>query len=536
MAFQIKQSKNYSVSAVPVHVPSQKLTLLESGKDEIGNITYDKFSDKLYINTIYQESYRNYGLYYICTRNGDVFNIAQEPLASPEINIPHVFGRKSVKYGAWPNRYIDYSTKEFKTDVFLEYLLKEFTHFSYNEKKCILPTTENYYISFEKFKDIEEFKPIYEATKGKINEEAIAALDTGNLRTILLNAYTENGYYDEIENSCGNNSEVTLKHSLLADTLYDKNTGKLVSEDETEASKFFNYCDCGEKHFVIMSGCENRYIDNESGYYPEPLPEYLNSDGTINYTKILETFFNSCNVHGKKEFNLDYLETTNNKLFSTDKKNEEALQYVFEDIERACYFEYFLNNDWTGFEDGTNYGKLFVIEGTTSPAFNVSFNRGQGWLYGLFPWIPMKSGIWSLYQNYDYYPSILQVMDNDGCLLNNRGSNIEITSKSLFIENYLVDNDVCYLHFSIGSNYLKYDKDSIYLVDFNNDTKEDLLINISDSDDFNIYSWIVIDNKLYLSGKDNKTKEIINGYVDLSTKSFTKITQITDSLTCLCKF
>ncbi|MBQ9205411.1 MAG: hypothetical protein IJ158_01700 [Treponema sp.] len=211
--------------------------------------------------------------------------------------------------------------------------------------KQVYLTTDDVDLRFDLFADIEGFESLAEATNGKKNADALAALDTKEKRGLLYRLL--NGY----DNQSRYSYDSTWKcyaHNFFADVLYVKDTDNLlVDADDSAFSKSTvktdKFTSNGLNYNDILTNAQQT---NWTTVYTLGTA-YQKEDGTADTQKILELFFSYCNEEGDKEFRLDVFKGDENygDLYAEGLTDNDAIAYVTETKERLQLLRGYIANE-----------------------------------------------------------------------------------------------------------------------------------------------------------------------------------------------
>ncbi len=409
-------------------------------------------------------------------------------------------------------------------------------------QKAVYLTTDDVDLRFDLFADIEGFEALAEATAGKKNAEALAALDSkekrGLLCALLLGNGSQSRYAYDDKWRC-------FYHNFFADVLYVKDTDILLVDSDDSAFSKSN---------VKTTAFQNRGLDSSEilsntqgkGMTVYTLGAmYQKENGTADTQKILEFFFSYCNEKGTKEFRLTAFKDDEeySDLYAEGLVDDEAIAYITAkeriDLFRRCiassrsavtedykdykdYKDYqnliFLHDTCFLKETGTSACTLKLIDYDTSRLFRFSdlvWNNSELWGKGS-NWNPetQKNSLQLmkiLDSNHEFSGAIIS-LDVTFNWYDRSNNNIQITDGYVYYRNNIS-----------GSTS---DIRRISLADGN--AEENLFTNVNGN--WEVLSFIVSGDYLYYSSY--RGTAINNGRITLSTKENTPLSD-TFKLTAL---
>jgi len=223
-----------------------------------------------------------------------------------------------------------------------------------SQQKAVYLTSDDVDLRFDLFADVDGFKALAEATAGKKNAEALAVLDTPELRGLLYHLiYSYSGRYAH------DNTWDCYYHNFFADVLYVKNTDTLLVDSD---DSFFRKSETKTTAFG-SSGTPN-ILTNETWKERDIYSlgtEYQDSDGNPDTQKILDLFYSYCTEEGEKEFRLAVFkdEETYGGLY-TDLTDNEAVTFLTTGDRLPLFYKY-ISNLISSYDD---YGRLKFIHET----------------------------------------------------------------------------------------------------------------------------------------------------------------------------
>ncbi|GEM_PF-2073728 len=397
-------------------------------------------------------------------------------------------------------------------------------------------------IRFDVFKNIEGYEDIYTATKGLKNAEAIKALDTFKLRSLLYDVFdSSHGYYGYTKNYV---SKYGDKYNFLSDVLYVKDSDTLLcnsdepinSATEVKGSEYFRkngdyYLDNG--HIPVLTTQERSgFLSVENNF--------KKSDGSIDYSAILKDAFLKCYTHGEKEFRLDTFkdDETYGALYS-DLTDEAALEWIAENEDRLFCFGDAFSDNWNGnkYVPAKNFTDLFFVKGTDEPAYkqtkqSVSYSSLNDYT------VNSDGSLWARYTNTssswgsdDKYFYFVQITDSDGCLINDFN---EVNLPSGKVSQTIEDNGALYMKYSLlNSSGDETGYHQIYKVNFADGAYVNMFKNVPNSERLEVISYSVGADRLYYSAVRGTSVE--NGVVSTVTNEYNPL-EVTKKLSAIYTF
>lgn len=235
----------------------------------------------------------------------------------------------------------------------------------YGHRNALYLTSDDVDLRFDLFADIEGFEALAEATAGKKNAEALAALDTKENRGLLYKLLYQ---YDSQSRYVYDSTWECYAYNFFADVLYVKDTDTLLvdSEDSPFAKstvKTTAFTSAGLDYSTILTNAQQ---SNWTTVYTLGTA-YQKEDGTADAQKILEFFFSYCNEEGEKEFRLDTFKDDEkfSDLYAEGLIDEEAVAYITATKERLQLLSKYINNDYQNPPKTVNYyGNLKFLHET----------------------------------------------------------------------------------------------------------------------------------------------------------------------------
>lgn len=534
--------------AIPVDNPNNFSNIYYNSTDGSGlySWVYDEINE-----VMYYVPYNN-GLYR-AKRSGDSFksgNLIGTRTGS-ELNAGRYFSSDSINVADWRAneklRFIDDNENLIPENV-ARYIIEDCACGS--SAKYGRLSIEDVDIRFDVFKNIEGYEDIYNATKGLKNAEAIKALDTFKLRNLFYDVFDySHGYYGYTKNYISKSS--AYKHNLLSDILYVKDSDTLLcnsdepinSSTEVKGTEYFDktgdyYSKDGDIS-VFSTQSEQGFL---SIWDKNDNLVFKKSDGSVDYSVILKDAFSRCYTHGEKEFRLDIFKDdgTYGALYS-DLTDEAALEWITEDDERLFWFgNVFFSVEWDGnkYVCAKNFTDLFFIKGTNEPAFKQT-KQFVNYNYDIKDYTVNSDGsLWARYTNTsssgsseDKYFYFVQIIDSDGCLINDFNEvNLPAGKVSQTIEN----DGALYMKYSLlNSNGDETGFHQIYKVNFADGAYVNMFKNVPNNEKLEVISYSVGADRLYYSAVRGTSVE--NGVVSTVTNEYNPL-EITKKLSAIYTF
>lgn len=534
--------------AIPVDNPNNFSNIYYNSTDGSGlySWVYDEINE-----VMYYVPYNN-GLYR-AKRSGDSFksgNLIGTSTGS-ELNAGRYFSSDSINVADWSAneklRFID-DNENLIPDNVARYIIEDCACGS--SAKYGRLSIEDVDIRFDVFKNIEGYEDIYNATKGLKNAEAIKALDTFKLRNLFYDVFDySHGYYGYTKNYISKSS--AYKHNLLSDILYVKDSDTLLcnsdepvnSSTEVKGTEYFDktgdYYSKDGNISVFSTQSEQGFL---SIWDKNDNLVFKKSDGSVDYSVILKDAFSRCYTHGEKEFRLDIFKDdgTYGALYS-DLTDEAALEWITEDDERLFWFgNAFFSVEWDGnkYVCAKNFTDLFFIKGTNEPAFKQT-KQFVNYNYDIKDYTVNSDGsLWARYTNTsssgsseDKYFYFVQIIDSDGCLINDFNEvNLPAGKVSQTIEN----DGALYMKYSLlNSNGNESGFHQIYKVNFSDGAYVNMFKNVPNNEKLEVISYSVGAERLYYSAVRGTSVE--NGVVSTVTNEYNPL-EITKKLSAIYTF
>lgn len=387
-----ERGASYFLRAIPINNPNSPVNIYYSSSDKLypSSWAYDAKNEKMYFLVF--DNFDQRGLF-IATKAGGFRD---------KKYYGHYVGTGYedffFTYGYYENaswtRYVKDSNDNLDAAKVIDKLLSalpEYNDSQTGETKTI--TSEDVDIRFDKLIEKgREFFRLNELTKGLKNEEAISALDNDVGRGLLyaitnrrvLSKYEKEGIFIYIETDDSDN----YINNFLADILYVKDEDTLLKDTEKGEDLFpksanGNYTD---NYISVLRDIVGGPSDWKRCFSFSS--QFYNSLDTLDASKVLDYFFNYCNIDGTKEFRLSALKNddTYNALYST-LTNEDAINWLAADEDRMILFRTFLMGEYTGDSENINHtykkynkfmnalSKLCYIAGTDKKA--LSWNSDE---------------------------------------------------------------------------------------------------------------------------------------------------------------
>lgn len=533
--------------AIPVDDPNNFSNIYYNSTDGSGlySWVYDEKNEVMYYVP------HNNGLYK-AERSGDSFksgNLIGTSTGS-ELNAGRYFSSDSINVADWRAneklRFIDDNENLIPENV-ARYIIEDCACGS--SAKYGRLSIEDVDIRFDVFKNIEGYEDIYNATKGLKNAEAIKALDTFKLRNLFYDVFDyRHGYYGYTKNYISKSS--AYKHNLLSDILYVKDSDTLLcnsdepinSSTEVKGTEYFDktgdYYSNDGNISVFSTQSEQGFL---SIWDKNDNLVFKKSDGSVDYSVILKDAFSRCYTHGEKEFRLDTFKDdgTYGALYS-DLTDEAALEWITEDDERLFWFGNAFSGEWDGnkYVCAKNFTDLFFIKGTNEPAFKQT-KQFVNYNYDIKDYTVNSDGsLWARYTNTsssgsseDKYFYFVQIIDSDGCLINDFNEvNLPAGKVSQTIEN----DGALYMKYSLlNSNGDETGFHQIYKVNFADGAYVNMFKNVPNNEKLEVISYSVGADRLYYSAVRGTSVE--NGVVSTVTNEYNPL-EITKKLSAIYTF
>lgn len=486
------------------------------------------------------------------------------------------YGSKGSSY-SWNESFS--SNDNFAYEKTVDFFISKTKKYHDNKKNSdIFISKDMIDIRFDKFiNNTGVLKALALLTYGKKNEEAFEALTNTIGLTVLYNLYENN--YNDYYKYVGDGYE----HNFLADILYLKDTDTLLAESNETVLQYFDYEfdingniiyeDETEKYIQKeVKGCElfNKTVDGL--YYDNCLfrfltcnntvqkqnwtysfsDEYYKNDGSLDSRALLNHLFQYCNLQGIKEFRLTAFENDENYgILYSNLKNEDAIEWLAEDIERLTLFSKFCglgickNSIWSSNvpENIVDYysfmnmiSKTCFIVGTNEKALTWNCEKQAPLSIGTGP-IPYETnaGFYRtrLYATdvgvyYDYYNLegsssfyyVVQVTDSTGKF-------VELVNKLPLPTGKVVqtkkNNKKLIMQYSLTDlNNVELGAHHIYAVDMENGEVTNCFDNVPNRNSLEVVSFNVADDLLYYSAVRGTSVE--NGIVNIVTNEYNPLT------------
>ncbi len=532
------------------------LTYYSSSGQTIKNWVYDEVNSVMYCVADWEGLYKS-------ERNGDSFETAKLISAGTnsllsELNVEKYFTKeghcvvywKSDEVTNWKTgkklKLIDDKGKLIPENV-VEFIIEE--NASWYSASGLKLSVDDVDIRFDLFKDIEGFEEIYTATKGLKNEDVIKALDSFKLRNLFYNACSDRYFSD------GNTKVQTGAHpyNLVADILYVKDSDTLLCNSE-EPIKSLSSNEKPVKGTEYFKKDGNNYSGNGwIDIYRSPndiwhdvvssvSDDYKKSDGSADYSAILKDAFAKCNSHGEKEFRLDILkdDAKYGELYS-DLTDEAALEWLTEDDERLYTFGLAFADQWDDSQKvnvyDRNFKDLFFIKGTNEAACKEVAKSVNYYDENMKDFTVNSDGsLWASYTNMEKswetkYFYFVQVIDSDGCLINNfREVNFPAGKSTQTIEN----DGAFYMKYSlVDSNGAETGFHQIYKVNLEDSSYVNMFANVPNNQRLEVVTYSVGADRLYYSAVRGTAVE--NGIVSTVTNEYNPL-EITKKFSAIYTF
>ena len=384
-----RRSSTYFLRAIPVNNPNHFVNVYYSSNRGIdtNKWIYDDNSKTIYF--IVQDG-KSTGLFIATEAGGfrDKSFIRRATLTGKEDYEPvKLFESFGSNYSEFSWKYdLTNSDESFSANKVLQKIILNLRnwyyleYYDYIKGEDVYLTIDDFDIRFDAFADKEgALRLIYLLTEGKKNEEALNALDCFAGKAALWCCFNY-GYYETYDyNKDG------YENNFISDILYVKDTDTLIKDYN---NVILSYVDIQNQQKDIL-GIE--FIDRmkkENGYYrlSGRELEFVSCDNSSNscqicyeFTKtpaeILQYFFSFCNVDDEKEFRLtSFKDDENYSALYTTLTDEEALEWIYSDIERLTLFNKAMGDNVSTAENYRyyldNYCDVFGIDWVRSNYLN----------------------------------------------------------------------------------------------------------------------------------------------------------------------
>ena len=364
---------------------------------------------------------------------------------------------------------------------------------------------EQYEIRFDEFSNIEGFERLaIETNKNGFqlaDEELFKVIIEKDLLSLLGNAITSTRYNTP-------NTYNAYNYNFFADILYNKTTNQKI-----DSSLFYWDKNVGFDQNVRTGDYYSHSLnflteEIKSGYFWKNA--YINTDtGKVDAKKIFAKI-TELSGHDEIDFSLDFFryDSKYSELY-TDKKNEDAIHFLSESIEKTDIFNDAIWYNTYEFMKNTCY-----IPNTTISVFDTTNKIQWDYLQELI--IADKA----LYGYETQNNKIVQFTDNEGESVLKYVDFYEY-STPIKITSTLVHENKFYLKNAIlSSNGLETGKHNILRFNPESSSIEEMLWDMPNNSDYEITSYSIMGKNLYCCFV--RGTEVIIGEIDLTSKNYNK--------------
>lgn len=361
-----------------------------------------------------------------------------------------------------PNaKYYDDVEKTYKAELLLDDLFK---------LVASKITPAEYDFNLANLKDDYKYGQLYDVTKGKVNEEALAVLMADEKLFGL--------FYTYIGNRCDSAASNYKPYCCFC-------------KKGTETS-YYEENDCLTEHINVTED----FIDTETK------KDCCIWNRTYSDPKVfLDYLFTFCKNRGKKYFTLKNMgEIKGYEGLAVDKKNEEAIEWLSEDLDRLENFsKIFMAYSVIYDKNGNNlflYNTCF-IEGTDEPAYKLHTNNNSISIYDcyVYDFFRNDKGLFAKLSNFSIQ-YIIQIYNEDGdpimevpeSLLDYTPSSFEACKNGFVFDVRPSENT--------GAGY----GFKLYYFNLQNDSVADLFTNLPNKESFELFSYTAAGENAYYSG------------------------------------
>ena len=461
------------------------------------------------------------------------------------VDVQYVFEDYGFYTGtfSWTSNVLN-SSDNFDSNKAVEQILSWLpSYYDYQDSQNKRITLDNVDIRFDKWASVDnELAKIAKITKGKKNQDAFEALNTNEGRKLIweVDRYN-NGYFDS------RNGQNGYSHDVLADILYIKDTDILLCESEDVIIEYST--SSGDDTVITGYDLFERYMngnykDSHAWYFQYYLVEavdyewintwkfnsdFYDADENLDSTKVLEFFFNYCNVEGNKEFNL--ISFKNDESYSnlyTTLKNEEAIVWLSANVERMNSLRDLLMGENNYFPFMNFLSKTCFISETNQKAITWNCDKSGSIEYVYYNGEGAKLSKTSNGIYYEYYNTwgdnpyyyIVQIADSEGKF-------VELVNKLPLPAGKVVrsekNKDRVVLQYSLMDNSgAETGFHHIYAVEMETGDVTNCFDNVPNRNSLEVVSFNTAGDMLYFSAVRGTSVE--NGIVNIVTNEYNPLT------------